>query len=231
MFVKTEKQAAARRLRAEDGLPLGAIAERLGVSKSSVSRWVRDVDLRPEQHAALRARNPRYNGQLRGQGGRRASARAARLRAQDHGRALARRGDPLHLQGCMLYWAEGSKSRNVVVFVNSDADMVGGFLRFLRDCYGVADPDVALSVNCHVDAERDPAEITRWWLDRLALPPVCARAPTVNNVSVASRRRRGHVLPYGTARLAVYSTFIVQSIYGAIQEYAGVERPEWLDLR
>lgn len=41
---------------------------------------------------------------------------------------------------------------------------------------------------------------------------------------------RGHVLPYGTARLAVHSTFIVQSIYGAIQEYACVARPEWLDL-
>ena len=26
------------------------------------------------------------------------------------------------------------------------------------------------------------------------------------------------------------ATFIVQSIYGAIQEYAGIDRPEWLDL-
>ena len=43
--------------------------------------------------------------------------------------------------------------------------------------------------------------------------------------------RRGHVLPYGTGRvLVVHSTFIVQSIYGAIQEYAGIDRPEWLDL-
>jgi hypothetical protein len=38
------------------------------------------------------------------------------------------------------------------------------------------------------------------------------------------------VLPYGTGRLAVHSTFIVQSIYGAIQEYARTNRPEWLDL-
>ena len=130
----------------------------------------------------------------------------------------------------MLYWAEGSKSRNVVVFVNSDADMVALFLHFLQRCYRVGDDEVALSVNCHVAPARDPSEITRWWLDRLALPPSCARSPTVNNVSVASRRRRGHVLPHGTARLS-YSTFIVQSIYGAIQEYADAERPEWVDLR
>jgi hypothetical protein len=29
--------------------------------------------------------------------------------------------------------------------------------------------------------------------------------------------------------VSVHSTAIVQSIYGAIQEYAGIERPEWVD--
>jgi hypothetical protein len=52
----------------------------------------------------------------------------------------------------------------------------------------------------------------------------------VNRPSSASKHRKGHVLPYGTARLSVHSTFIVQSIYGAIQEYSGIDRPEWLDL-
>ena len=37
-------------------------------------------------------------------------------------------------------------------------------------------------------------------------------------------------LRLGTARLVVNSTWITQSLYGAIQEYAGFERPEWLDL-
>jgi hypothetical protein len=45
----------------------------------------------------------------------------------------------------------------------------------------------------------------------------------------ASRFKR-NTLIYGTARLRVCSTFIAQSIYGAIQEYSGIERPEWLDL-
>jgi hypothetical protein len=105
------------------------------------------------------------------------------------------------------------------------------FLRFLRTCYAVSDNDVALSVNCHVEAGCDPADVTRWWLERLVLPATCARAPTVNAVSSASRRRRGHVLPFGTARLAVHSTFVAQSIFGAIQEYSGAVRPEWVDLR
>lgn len=227
MFVKSEERLEAQRLRGEEGLAITMIAARLGVSKSSVSRWVRDIALTPEQHAALRTRNPLYNAQLRGQGGRSRSARLERERAQLHGRELARRGDALHAQGCMLYWAEGTKSRNTVQFTNSDADMLELFLRFLRRCYGVRDDRVAFSVNCFTP---DPTEIVRWWLSRLGLPAGCARAATVNRPSRASRGRRGHVLPHGTARLAVYSTFIVQSIYGAIQEYAGVARPEWLDL-
>ena len=130
----------------------------------------------------------------------------------------------------MLYWAEGTKKRNCVLFTNSDADMLELFLRFLRHCYGVLDERVAFSVNCFTPDAAGAADIVAWWLRRLRLPPGCVRAPTINRASRASRGRRGHVLPYGTARLAVHSTFIVQSIYGAIQEHAGIGRPEWLDV-
>jgi hypothetical protein len=209
---------------------LSAIAARLGVAKGSVSRWVRDIELTAEQHAALRQLNPRYNNQLLGQEGRRRSARAARLAAQRHGLELARSGDLLHAQGCMLYWAEGSKSRNVAALTNSDPEVLRLYLRFLRECHSVADEKVALTVHCYVTNGLSADEIVRWWLRELGLPAACARSPLVNRQSSASRSRRGNVLPYGTARLTVYSTFLVQSIFGAIQEYAGFERPKWLDL-
>jgi transcriptional regulator with XRE-family HTH domain len=229
MFVKSEERRLARQLRLEEGLPLRVIAERLGVAKSSVSTWVRDIELTAEQHAALRQMNPRYNAQLRGQEGRSASARAARLSAQEHGREYARRGDPLHLQGCMLYWAEGSKRRNNAIFTNSDPEMVAVYMRFLRRCYGIADERIALTVNCYVTNGLSAAQIVEWWLSELELPAGCARTPMVNRISSASRLRRGQVLPYGTVRIVVNSVFLVQSIYGAIQEYAGFERAAWLD--
>jgi hypothetical protein len=37
-------------------------------------------------------------------------------------------------------------------------------------------------------------------------------------------------LPYGVCELSVGSAKYMQHIYGAIQEYAGIDRPEWLDL-
>jgi hypothetical protein len=227
MFVKVIERDEARRLRREEGLALGVIADRLGVSKSSVSLWTRDIELTDEQHERLRQANPIHNQQLRGQANRRETARWARLAAQERGRARAGQGDLLHMQGCMLFWAEGSRRRNSVVFTNSDVEMHRVFLRFLR-ASGVRDEHVALTVNCFLNNGLSLAEIEEWWLRRLGLPPSCLRAASVNRPSSASRWRR-NVHLYGTAALCVHSTALVQSIYGAIQEYGGFERPEWLD--
>jgi hypothetical protein len=230
VFVKTEKRQLARRLRREQGLPVKEIAQHVGVSVSSVSLWVRAVPLTPEQEAALDARNPVRNGQRRGAINNSLRCRTSREAAQAHGRRLARGHDPLHLQGAMLYWAEGAKRRNAVLLSNADPDLLVVFRRFLRDCYAVVDEQIGLTVNCHLGNGMTIDDIHAWWLARLDLPELCLRTPAINRVSSASKRRKGHVLPYGTARLGVHSTFVVQSIYGAIQEYAGIERPEWLDL-
>lgn len=230
VFVKPQEKAEARRLRSELGMPLREIAERLGVSKSSVSLWCRDVGLTPEQEAALQERNPTRNGQLLGMRVRRERCRLRRIEAQEHGRELARQGDPVHRGGCMLYWAEGSKRRNAVQIVNADADLLATFLRFLRACYSVPDRAVTFSVNCFLGNGLTLDEIQHWWLARLELPPSCVRRAVVNRPSSASKRLKGNVLPHGTARLTVHSTDVIQSIYGAIQEYAGIDRPEWLDL-
>jgi AcrR family transcriptional regulator len=211
-------------------MALRDIAERLGVSKSSVSLWCRDVELSPEQESVLKAKNPALNGQLLGMRVRRERCRMRRIEAQAHGRELARIGDPVHRGGCMLYWAEGSKSRNAVQIVNADADLLATFLHFLRTCYAVPDTAITFSVNCFLGNGLTLAEIQDWWLARLELPASCVRRAVVNRPSSASKRLKGNVLPYGTARLAVHSTDVIQSIYGAIQEYAGIERPEWLDL-
>jgi transposase-like protein len=230
VFVKVAERREARRLRSDDGLPIKEIARRLDVAVSTVSLWVRDIELTAEQHAALDARNPIRSAQVNGTEVRRRRCREQRIAAQMHGRSLARTGDLLHLQGCMLYWAEGTKSRNAAQLVNTDADLVGTFLRFLRNCYDVMDNRVAFSVNCFLRNGLSLDEIHAWWLARLDLPTTCLRKAVVNRPSSASKRLKGNILPYGTARLAVHSTFIVQSIYGAIQEYAGIDRPEWLDL-
>jgi transcriptional regulator with XRE-family HTH domain len=229
VFVKPTEREMARRLRREEGLSIKAIARRLDVSASSVSLWVRDVPLTPEQEAVLEAGNPIRSRQRRGALNNSLRRREERRAAQAHGRELARSRDPDFIAGCMLYWAEGAKSRNSASGTNADPDLLAQFTWFLRASYGVPDEKFAFSVNCFLNNGLELAEIEAWWLERLSLPPSSLRAAAVNRASSASQRKR-RVLIYGTGRVLVCSTFIVQSIYGAIQEYAGIDRPEWLDL-
>jgi hypothetical protein len=111
--MKTVERERARTLRAQ-GESVKDIARALSVAPSSVSRWVRDIELTPEQRCLLLA-NDRGNrlGVARHN---RQRARNARKASQEEGRRRARQRDPVHMAGCMLYWAEGSRSRNSVCF-------------------------------------------------------------------------------------------------------------------
>lgn len=91
-------------------------------------------------------------------------------------------------------------------------------------------PDEAFRLDCNLFADHleRQREIERFWLEALRLPQSCLRKSKVNVYSKHSQKKRQNRLPYGTVRVCVGSTRIVQSIYGAIQEYGGFERPEWL---
>jgi transposase-like protein len=225
--MKTKQRALARHLRATEGASIKEIARRVGAAQSSISRWVRDVELSEEQKAVLVARA--YNGHVKGRTINSAIRRDARALAQEEGRQLARQGEPLHVAGCMLYWAEGSRSRNQIRFTNSDPEMVRFFSTFLRRYFHIRDGDVRVTCNLfadHVDRQR---EIEQFWLDIVGLPETSLCKSTVNTYSKYSKKKRQNKLPYGTCRVTVSRTRVAQSIYGSIQEYAGFERPGWLE--
>lgn len=216
--------AEARRLRA-DGLPVRQIATTLGVSVSSVSVWTRDIELTPGQRAA----NLERAGAVRGAACR-DTHRERRRAYQQEGRDRARLGEPLHIAGCMLYWAEGAKDRNQAALANSDPAMVEAFLLFLRSCFGLSADDVTFNVNVYTGNGLTIDEVEQFWMKRLALPRSCARKHVVNHFPTSSSGKRPNKLPHGVCTLkAKKSTRIVQHIYGAIQEYAGIDCPEWLD--
>jgi hypothetical protein len=228
--MKTVERDQARRMRSHEGRSVKEIARLLAVSTSSVSHWVRDIELSDEQHAALQARNGLHERQRLARAAMSAKARERRTRAQNHGRDLARLGDNLYVAGCMLFWAEGSRSRNRVVFTNSDPEMVRIFIGFLRRAFHI-DPDrVRLTCSLFADHEDRQREIEEFWLQTAGLPRTSLCKSTVNHYSPYSQKKRTNKLPYGTCRVVVNSTEIAQTIYGSIQELAGFDRPEWLEM-
>lgn len=206
------------------------IARLLGVSRSSVSLWVRDVPLTDDQRAELVRRNPIYNGQRLGARRNAALGHARRAGYQREGRARAATADALYVSGCMLFWAEGDKRRDCLRLGNSDPALLRYFVTFVRTNFHLADRDFRVTCNLFADHESRQREIEDFWLRTLDLPRTCLNRSIVNRYSKYSQKKRRNKLPYGTARVAVYRTEIVQTIYGSIQELAGFDRPEWLDM-
>jgi AcrR family transcriptional regulator len=236
VFVRRRKQSEyeeARRLRLEHGTPLKRIAARVGVSVSTVHVWTKDIELTAEQHRrnASGPRGPQSPQQIQ----RRTQAisrgaRARRAAYQAEGRRRASEGDPLHRAGCMLYWAEGSKDRNTLGFVNSDRPMVQYFVRFLRESLGVTPEEITVRLNVDLTNGLSLREVEDHWLWALELPRASLRKHMINHAPTSSSGARRHKLPYGVCAVRVKrSTRLVQHIYGAIQEYAGFEEPRWLD--
>jgi hypothetical protein len=186
--------------------------------------WVRDIALTEQQQARLKANQRSWGNQNAGAQVNREKAREQRLKAQSEGRAKAGERRELHLIGCMLYWAEGAKSRNGIYFANSDPYMMLLFIRFLREELHVKDHDFRLLIHCH---SHDPNEISRveiYWLHLLKLPQT-ALSKTQIKKSSSTRKK---ILKNGICSIRVYNTELTQHIYGAIQEYAGFDNPAWL---
>jgi len=155
-------RAKARELRAQ-GLSYNKIAAELGISKSSVSLWVRDIPC-PERFRYIH--NERRVEGLRKYNAARSARHAAEIET-----AAAELGEltdrEILISGAIAYWCEGSKNKqnrkvNRVVFINSDPGLISFFLRFL-DVAGVDRDDLILRVHIHENADAEAAQ--RFWLE------------------------------------------------------------------
>src|SRR5262249_26516740 len=119
------------------------------------------------------------------------------------------------------------KNRDNLKLVNSDPDMLRFYIRFLRESLWVTDAEMVIRINCYTNNGLNVEQIEDYWLDVLQLPRSCLRKTIVNNQPISSKQR-GRKLIYGVCVLSVHQTRRIQHVLGAIQEYAGIDKPEWL---
>lgn len=158
---KVDEQERARELRAA-GWTMPDIARELGVSRSSVSLWTRDV---PVEMGPRRVRyGPRPN-RLR-------DARLAEIATMDAAGVdrLGLLSDQAFLAaGAALYAGEGAKTDGSVVFANSDSRMVAFFCAWLRRYFEVDESRLRVSVYLHQGLDLEAA--TSFWSLVTTVPP------------------------------------------------------------
>jgi hypothetical protein len=185
----TAERRQARRLRMGGGT-YDEIATELGVSKASLSLWLRDLPV-PER---VRERRAQHLRAMRGRGGGMTRERARERMLSRQARAEASIGSVLHRDlfviGVALYWAEGAKDKpwrrqGNVQFTNSDVDVVAVYLAWL-DLLGIRDDERVYTLSIHESA--DVAAQERWWQDTLALPAANFRRAVIKRHNAKPRR-------------------------------------------
>lgn len=174
---KDHLRVKARELR-QQGLAYNQIAAELGVSKSSVSLWVRDLP-RPEglsyEECCRRVAEGVRRYWAAERPVREAQREAARAAATAEIGSLSQR--ELLIAGAIAYWCEGAKNKpynrhDRVTFINSDPALITLFLRFL-DAAGVDRNMVVYRVYIHENADVTGAE--RFWLQVTGADPALFR--------------------------------------------------------
>ena len=179
---KDDLRLKAREMRAE-GCTYDEIAAKLGVSKGSVSLWVRDMPRRGRlSYEEFRKRNA--DGVARYWAAER-PVREARLQAISDS-AAAQIGElserEIVIAGAVAYWCEGTKSKpyrrgkDCVVFINSDPGLIRLFLRFLTVTGITAD---RLICRLHIHESADVEAAQRFWQQMTGLPEDQFRKPTL----------------------------------------------------
>ena len=161
---KIDEQNRARDLRAQ-GWPYGDIASELGVSRSSVSLWCRDVAIDEEAWAKRANANRNYGARNRTPN-RLQLAKAAEIEACN-ALGAAWLGDlssrDRFILGIALYAGEGCKTGGAVKFTNSDPRMITSFLSWFREFFDVDESRLRLRLYLHQGLDLDGAN--RYWSD------------------------------------------------------------------
>lgn len=210
-----EKQKAIA-LRSE-GRSIKDISRLVGVSKASVSVWVRDVVLDKKQLNVLkkkgfssevieRRRHKRIENE-------KAKRDAIAILAEKEIKNISQRD--LRIIGLCLYWGEGGKTHKGAARIsNSDSAVIKVMMRFFREICMVEEKKFRghIHIHSHLDIEKSE----KYW-SRISGIPRTQFFKTYAKPSVASMNKKDS-LPYGTFDIYVCNTKLFLQIIAQIEK-------------
>ncbi len=174
MKAKSDKRLLAEQLRLKDGLSYNEISEQIGVSKSTLSNWLKHINLEPEQEKRIQQRIE--NNQ---------SVFVAHARQVNQERFRQARADAFQtgvnivsnlpddraiyeLALAMLYLGEGDKTGNRVQIASTDPMILQYFLWGMEKLYMVERKLVSLRLNLIELARPLETQMLEWWSIQLS---------------------------------------------------------------
>ncbi len=202
---KDDLHARARQLRSQ-GWGYKRIAAEVGVSKSSVSLWVRDLP-RPDRLSYEASRQRQADGVARywaEERQRREADRAAVSTgaANQIGELTDRE---ILIAGAIAYWCEGAKNKpyrrcDRIDFINSDPLMIKFFLRFLETA-GISRDRLVFQISIHETA--DLVAVQRFWQQTVGIEGAQFNRPLIKRHKPQTVRKNTGADYHGCLRIQV----------------------------
>lgn len=215
--MKDKERKLARVLRSE-GWSLRAIAAKVNCAKSSVSKWISDIELTDEQIEKLKsnqdkgrakaAKHPRSSKQKW------ANIRNGIIASSQKEISTKYSNKILKIVGAALYWAEGyNASRNAIVFANTDPRMIKLIMLFFREICKV--PEGKFRGKIFIHPHLNVKEAEKYWSNVSGISLAQFNKPLLA-VSKSSLGKRD-TLPFGTFSVMIGDVYVCSKIKGWIQ--------------
>lgn len=169
-----EYKSEARKLRAK-GLSIKAIQKKLGIPLSTLSGWLKDVELSDKQKAVLKKKwrqsliDARVKAVAWHNKQKRFRMEVAEMEALKSLTEIDIKDKAiLDLTLAILYLGEGSKKTPGTCMGNSDPKILNFFLAVLRSNYGINNESIKCEL--HLRADQNPNEIRKYWSKELCVP-------------------------------------------------------------
>lgn len=214
--MKLLEKEKARVLR-KQGKSINQIVEEAGLSKASVSEWVRDIILTNDQKSNLSQRGRSFESIEKRRLNRLTNESAKRQIVIDKAKEdfTSISVEQLKLIGIILYLGEGGKTeRGIARVSNSDPLVIKMMMRFFREICKV--PEEKFRGHIHTFAHADVDKTEKYW-SKITGIRMSQFHKTYIKASSASLQKR-YTLPFGTMSINVCDTKLFLTIKGWIEK-------------
>jgi hypothetical protein len=192
----------------EQGKSYSEIKNIVQVSKSTLSSWLKDIELTKEQTGRLsKLQATAYLSAKKKQSASLKHHNEIQIAAQKESTKLAK--DSFFVAGLMLYWAEGNKSFGSVQFSNSDPIMIQIMMRWFRKFCFVPENKFRIGLIIHSLHIREDCQ--KFWQGITSVPLTQFHSPFVKPSIFSSKKNK---LYEGTCKIVIHNRDLLSRIIG-----------------
>jgi len=183
------------------GMSYSTIKEKLGVSKSTLSGWLREMPLSRERINELRGNSQQRIEKYRNTMRQKSEARTKQVYEKIGKMIGSFSKREMLIAGIFLYWGEGGKTMPYTIsLTNTDPKMIRFYMHWLSQ---LDVPKDRIKVRLHLYSDMNVQEMMKYWAQLTKLPLTQFNKPQIKKSSSKKILYRGH--GKGTCTIVVHN--------------------------